>query len=102
MLFRSPSVTFTTTAAVIVTVGPGQTFSPTNVSLSVGGTVGWNWAAGNTLLHNVTFAAVAGAPADIPNMVSGSAARPFGTAGTFTFQCTNHPATMNGQVTVNP
>jgi len=98
-----PSVTFTTTAAVIVTVSPSQnlTFSPVNVTISQNGTVSWQWAPGNALPHNITFAAVAGAPANVLDMISGSASRTFGTVGTFSYTCTNH-INMNGQVTVNP
>jgi plastocyanin len=100
-LTGSPA-TFTTTAANVtnVTVGGGaNVFNPANVTISVNSTVMWTWAAGNLPLHNVTFAAVAGAPGNITNRSSGGDSRVFGTTGTFNYQCTNHPG-MNGSVTV--
>ncbi|MGH7548048.1 MAG: cupredoxin domain-containing protein [Gemmatimonadales bacterium] len=60
----------------------------------------WTWNSAGTL-HNVTFAAVAGAPSNIGNMGSGSSSRPFGAAGTFDYECTLHPG-MTGSVTVVP
>ena len=104
-LTGSPA-TFTTTAANItnVTVGGAGTnaFSPANITITVNGIVSWNWAANNTLPHNVTFAPVAGAPSDItPDLTSGSASRQFMSTGTFNYSCTNHLG-MAGSVTVNP
>ena len=49
--------------------------------------------------HNVTFASVTGAPANVPNFNSGNVSRTFPTAGTFSYQCTNHSG-MTGLVTV--
>jgi plastocyanin len=92
-------VTFTTTAVVMVAVA-NNSFTPNAITISVGTPVTWQWQ-GTTSLHNVTFAGTpAGAPADIANRSSGSDQRTFNTAGTFTYQCTNHPG-MNGTVTVN-
>jgi plastocyanin len=95
-------VTFTTNAIVPPTIVQvsNNSFSPSNATISAGGSVTWEWQPGS-VAHNVTFAAVVGAPAGIGNRTSGSEARTFSTAGTFNYQCTNHLG-MNGSVTVNP
>ncbi|MDP3910804.1 MAG: plastocyanin/azurin family copper-binding protein [Gemmatimonadales bacterium] len=98
----APEVTFTTTAAIVTTVEVrgNNTFFPTSVTITQGNDVTWAWQ-GTTAPHNVTFAAATGAPADIPDRISGSQSRTFNTAGTFAYQCTNHVG-MTGSVTVNP
>ncbi len=96
-----PSVTFTTnatTAPLAANVSVvNDNFNPAATTIAVTGTVTWNWNSGG-LNHNVTFAAMAGAPANIPDRGTGSIARTFNTAGTFNYQCTLH-AGMNGSVT---
>ena len=80
-----------------VTATTGQTFNPNSVQLAVGGTVTWVF---QSLGHNVTFDAMAGAPADIGGVnTNTSIARTFPTAGTFTYHCTIHPG-MTGSVQV--
>jgi plastocyanin len=49
--------------------------------------------------HNVTFGTATGAPANVTNMAMGSVSRSFSSAGTFSYQCTNHQG-MGGQVIV--
>ena len=95
---------FRTTAAIVTTVDVSDfQFSPATISaIPSGTTITWDWGAGPTAVHNVTFDVVAGAPGNITNRTSGSVARTFNTAGTFTYHCTNHPGTMNGSVTVTP
>lgn len=83
-------------ASATVTMG-AQSFSPDQVLLAVGGTVTWNNTSG--VLHNVTFSAVTGAPADIQDHSSGSNARTFGVAGAFNYTCTLHVG-MQGRITV--
>jgi plastocyanin len=73
-------------------------FSPGSVTIAKGGTVTWTNEAGK-VAHNVTFAATTGAPANIPNMTSGSNSRSFAASGSYSYQCTNHPG-MNGTVSV--
>ena len=73
-------------------------FSPAAVTVARGGTVTWS-NEGATATHNVTFAATAGAPTNIGNFPSGTASRTFNTAGTYSYQCTNHSG-MSGSVTV--
>jgi adhesin/invasin len=95
----APADTFTTTAAVITTVQvANNNFTPDAITVPLNTTVTWEWQ-GTTSPHNVTFAG--GGVTNIPNMTGGSAQRTFGTAGTFTYQCTNHVG-MTGTVTVNP
>jgi plastocyanin len=97
----TPSVTFTTTAAIVTTVQvANNSFTPSTITVPVGTTVTWQWQ-GTTSVHNVTFDAMVGAPTMIPNASSGSASRMFSTAGTFGYQCTNH-LNMTGTVTVTP
>jgi len=100
-LTGAPAVTFTTTATTVTTVnvGPGNTFSPSAVTIGAGTAVNWEWQ-GTTVPHNVTFTTV-GAPSNIPDNTSGSVQRTFPTAGTFNYHCTNHVG-MTGSVTVNP
>lgn len=96
------TVTFTTTAAIVTTVQvANNSFTPQNLTIPINTAVTWQWQT-VTAVHNVTFAAVAGAPADIPDKSSvGTVSRTFNTAGTFNYQCTNH-AGMTGKVTVTP
>ena len=72
-------------------------FSPAAVTIARAGTVTWSNNSGAA--HNVTFGAEAGAPANVPNLTTGSASRTFASAGTFAYQCTNHTG-MTGQVIV--
>lgn len=98
-LVGTPSVTFTTTAAIITTVQVADfSFTPNAITVPQNTSVTFAWQ-GTTSLHNVTFGA--GGPTNIPNATSGSVARTFGNAGTITYQCTNHPG-MTGSVTVTP
>ena len=86
--------------------GPGQggnsvsmgadTFSPASITVDRNESVTWTNSSG--VLHNVTFT-TNGSPANIADHTSGSNARAFPTAGTFSYNCTNH-AGMNGSVTV--
>lgn len=98
----APVDTFTTTAAVVTTVQvANNSFTPPAITVATGAIVTWEWAAA-TVAHNVTFDAVAGAPANIPDKTTtGTVTRTFNTAGAFTYQCTNHGG-MTGTVTVNP
>lgn len=95
------TVTFTTNAAIVTTINvANNSFTPSSITVPNHTTVTWNWP-NPTVAHNVTFAAVAGAPTNIPDKTTGSANRTFDTAGTFNYQCTNHPG-MTGVVTVTP
>lgn len=76
--------------------GTVWSFNPASVTITSGGTVAW---ANNTgVAHNVTFAASAGAPANIGDHSSGSNSRTFSSGGTFSYQCTIH--SIGGQVVV--
>jgi len=96
------TVTFTTTAAIVTTVQVRNNFfNPDAVTVPQNTIVTYDWGTGPTLAHNVTFAAMAGAPGNIGDQTSGSVNRTFGTVGTFNYQCTHHPG-MTGTVTVTP
>ena len=69
--------------------------SPATRTIAVGTTLTWRWASGSST-HNVTFS---GGPAS-PDQASGTFARLFSAAGTFTYQCTIHGGSMSGTVTV--
>jgi plastocyanin len=77
---------------------PGNVFSPSFVSITVGSSVRFN-IAGSPEGHDVTFTNVAGAPQSIPVTITGVVSRTFGTKGTFPFDCRTHPG-MSGSVTV--
>lgn len=71
-------------------------FDPDNIVVDQGTTVTWTWRDNNQ--HNVTFDA---GPPNSSTMTSGTFARAFNAAGTFTYFCTIHGrATMSGQVEV--
>lgn len=72
-------------------------FNPGTITIARTGTV--TWVNNTGLPHNVTFMGAAGAPANIPSFTTGSTSRSFSTAGSFGYQCTNHPG-MTGQVVV--
>lgn len=72
-------------------------FNPAGVTVARAGTVTWTNNTG--VLHNVTFAPATGAPTNVQSFATGSTVRSFATAGTFSYQCTNH-AGMTGQVIV--
>jgi plastocyanin len=81
------------TATVAATAG--SVFDPRTVAITSGGSVTWTFA----LLHNVTFTAATGVPANIPDTGTGSVQRQFNTPGTFNYSCTIHPG-MSGTVVV--
>ena len=99
----APADTFTTTAAIVTTVQVGDFFfSPSTLTnIPVGTTITWDWGAGPTSPHTVTFSAAVGAPAEITQRTSGSVGRQFNTAGAFAYHCAIHPG-MTGSVTVVP
>lgn len=79
----------------------GDSFSPTFATVHAGDTVRWNFAPGSDGMgHNVRFTpAVAGAPADINVLKTGSATRVFTTTGDFSYACDVHPG-MDGEIDV--
>jgi len=92
----TPSSPTSGDGANTVTVG-NDFFSPVDISVPVGTTVTWTWAAGDTT-HNVTFDDGSGGS---PTQTSGSFQRAFTAAGAFAYHCTIHgAAVMHGTVTV--
>ena len=73
-------------------------FAPTSVRITRGGTVTWAHEGG-AAIHNVTFSAAAGVPANVDNLANGSASRTFNASGSFGYRCSNHEG-MTGTVTV--
>ncbi|MFN2563480.1 MAG: plastocyanin/azurin family copper-binding protein [Gemmatimonadaceae bacterium] len=76
---------------------PGETFSPSNVTIAPGGTVTWQFSGAR---HNVTFQGTAPTGGNVPDQEPGtSASRTFTAAGTYNYSCTRHSG-MTGRVTV--
>ena len=75
-----------------VTVEDNQ-FNSKNIVVAVGSTVTWTWSATNA--HNVTFPSGSSSI----TQTSGQFSRQFPAAGTFSYQCTQHPG-MTGSVLV--
>jgi plastocyanin len=76
--------------------GSSDVFTPSDVKISVGGTVTWSFGA---RAHNAVFASVSGAPAHIPVTANAQVSRTFNSEGTFPYDCTLHPG-MRGRVLV--
>ncbi|MGH7662931.1 MAG: cupredoxin domain-containing protein [Gemmatimonadaceae bacterium] len=83
--------------AAAVTATTGNTFDPSSVDIARDGSVTWTF---ESVTHNVTFAAVQGAPSNTGDQTSTTASRTFVTAGTFDYRCTIHGG-MDGTVRVH-
>lgn len=79
-----------------VSAGASSVFAPALLEITTGESVTWDFGA---LQHTVDFAAVAGAPANIPATNNAEVSRTFGTAGDFAYSCSIH-AGMNGTIRV--
>jgi plastocyanin len=87
-------------ADAYISVGPGNSFSPTMVTIRAGQTVRWQWSGGGP--HDMAFT-TAGAPPNCPLTSVGDCLRQFPAAGTFNYVCTPHAGVgMAGTVQVNP
>ncbi len=75
-------------------------FNPADIQVSPGAMVTWTWAGGHPIGHSVTFTD----PAIVSSVtqINGIhvAAMPMAT-GTYYYNCTTHPSTMQGAVTVS-
>lgn len=80
----------------VVTMPPGDVFTPFQVIVPLGGTVRWEFPA---RAHNVIFDKKAGVPADIQSTANTAVSRTFSVLGTFPYDCTLHPG-MAGEVIV--
>lgn len=80
-----------------------ELFTPNAVTVAAGTTVRWVWAP-TAAGHNIT--PVGGTePTATPsanNSFPFTYEHTFNTPGTYNYQCTNHPATMQGTITVTP
>lgn len=74
-------------------------FGPAAIVVDPGANVTWTWDSGVSVDHNVTFSDAS--IMDSPTQSTGthSAAMPT-TPGTYSYQCTIHPGSMQGTVTV--
>ena len=93
-----------TTASV--TVGPGGaiSYSPATVTIAVGGTVTWTWAAGPHSVTSGTCTAKTCTPdakfdSGTPQS-TGTFEHTFATAGDYPYYCTVHTVSMKGMVHV--
>jgi plastocyanin len=77
-------------------VAPEFEFSPASLHVQAGGSVNWTFAS---TAHDVAFT-TGGAPAGVPQLQDGSAARTFPNNGTFNYRCTIHQG-MTGSVHVH-
>jgi plastocyanin len=91
----SPGPTLPAVNEVIAT--PSNTFTPSTLTVARGTTVTFTFQ-GTT--HNVNFANVAGAPANIAATANSGVQRVFSTAGTFGYDCSLHSG-MSGTIVVN-
>ena len=86
-------------AVVVVTVGPGLSYSPNPVAVNVGDSVQWNWAGA---LHSSTSSASSTLEVwDSGAKSTGSFTHTFTRAGTFAYFCTVHGTVMSGSVQVS-
>jgi plastocyanin len=100
----SPSAGAPTDTVVAVEV---LSYSPTEVTVSVGSTVTWKWTCGTSsdpdgaarhcAPHTVTFDEGTFAS---PKQTTGAYQRRFMEPGTYTYYCVVHPAMMVGRVVV--
>jgi plastocyanin len=84
-------------ASADVTATTGNSFDPSVVDITQGGSVTWTFQA---TIHNVTFNSPPAAVANIGDTSNGSESRTFKTAGTYDYHCTRH-AGMTGKVIVH-
>jgi plastocyanin len=84
------------TPATATVTAPSFAYQPQVVDVTAAGTVTWSFGA---IHHDVTFT-TAGAPANVPELRNGSAARAFPDPGTFAYRCSFHPG-MTGTVRVH-
>jgi plastocyanin len=87
----------TTSGGTEIVANDANQFNPSSLTVARGATVTFTF---QSVMHNVIFAAVTGAPANIGNSSNTGVQRVFATAGTFGFDCTLH-AGMRGTVIVN-
>ena len=107
---RTQTATRTPTSTPLpnqVNIGPGIAFSPSTITITAGQTVNWVWMSGP---HSTTSGSCPGgvcAPDGIWDSGVHTPPTPafshtFPSAGTFTYYCKIHLASMQGTVVVNP
>lgn len=93
----TPPTTPPTSSGTEIVANDANQFNPSSLTVARGATVTFTF---QTTMHNVIFAAVTGAPANIGNSSNTGVQRVFATAGSFGFDCNLHPG-MRGTVIVN-
>jgi plastocyanin len=83
-----------------VTVGPGISFSPNQVTIASGGTVLFTWAGGPHGVKWLTAPGGATLPGNSQNLSTGTYPVVLTTAGTYTYECTIHGSAMSGSIIV--
>jgi len=93
-------MTFLVFAAIVnVTVGPGLSYSPNPVNITVGDSVQWNWVGA---LHSSTSSASSTLEVwDSGQKTTGSFVHTFTHTGTAGYFCTVHGTAMSGSVNVS-
>jgi plastocyanin len=91
----TPPPTTPATNEVIATTG--NVFTPGTLTVSKGTAVTFTFQA---TAHNVNFANVAGAPANISTTSNSAVQRVFGSSGSFPYDCSLHSG-MTGTIVVN-
>ncbi|MHB8839226.1 MAG: cupredoxin domain-containing protein [Gemmatimonadaceae bacterium] len=92
----NPGTTSTPGANEVIAT-TSNTFSPSTLTVAKGTTVTFTF---QSVQHNVNFANVAGAPANIGTTSNSGVQRVFATAGTFGYDCSLHSG-MTGTIVVN-
>jgi plastocyanin len=82
--------------AVTIQALPSQVFQPATATVAAGGMVTFSFGP---ITHNVTWDAVANAPANIPNSTSTNVQISAPPVGTYPYHCTIHPG-MHGTLVV--
>ena len=101
--YASGTSSTVTVSGVEIRVGVGNTttFTPGTDTVSVNHYATWVWDSSNLANHQIHWDSGPGSlPGDSPNQVSGSYQVYFTTAGTYTYHCLVHGASMSGTIVV--
>jgi plastocyanin len=85
-------------AGIVFTSNHNTTHNPAVDTVAVGGKVTWTWAPGS-IAHSVQSTGSPTFPSS-STMTSGTHTATFGTAGTYSYTCSQHPGLMTGRIVV--